>query len=222
MHEDLIKSITGKIEVLTGLHIGAGDARLGVGGSEHPVIVDRKSGEPYIPGSSLKGRLRALLENTYGLSVLCNGAPLTAKIVSEIEDSELREKGVKIIELFGSVAFNDAEGLKRLGLSRVASPAVFLDGLLTDEAREAFRGDYLEIKNEAKVDRITGRAYPRQIERIKRGVSFNFAIRLKKFLCADIERVVNTLKEGLELLELDALGGHGSRGYGSVKLTFEL
>ena len=57
-----IKSIKGKIVLKTGLHIGAGSDEIHIGGIDTPVVKDPLKGWPYIPGSSLKGKIRTLLE----------------------------------------------------------------------------------------------------------------------------------------------------------------
>jgi CRISPR-associated protein Csm3 len=56
------KKLSVKIEVLTGLHIGIGSDKPEIGGIDNPVIKDPISKLPYIPGSSIKGKLRSLLE----------------------------------------------------------------------------------------------------------------------------------------------------------------
>ncbi|MGB9619600.1 MAG: type III-A CRISPR-associated RAMP protein Csm3, partial [Armatimonadota bacterium] len=62
MRLERISAITGRIELLTGLHIGAGTESTQIGGVDNPIIRLPGDGNPYIPGSSLKGRIRALLE----------------------------------------------------------------------------------------------------------------------------------------------------------------
>lgn len=56
------KTIEGTIEVVTGLHIGGSTAMIEIGGKDNPVIKHPLTKEPYIPGSSLKGKMRSLLE----------------------------------------------------------------------------------------------------------------------------------------------------------------
>ncbi len=58
--------ITGGIEALTGLHIGGTADSIDKGGIDNPVIKNPVTNEPYIPGSSLRGRIRALLEKKTG------------------------------------------------------------------------------------------------------------------------------------------------------------
>jgi CRISPR-associated protein Csm3 len=54
--------ITGKIQCLTGLHIGGTEEGYEIGGMDNPVIKDKITGYPYIPGSSLKGKMRSMME----------------------------------------------------------------------------------------------------------------------------------------------------------------
>ena len=58
--------LEGDLECQTGLHIGAGKGSLEIGGADNPVVKDA-FGLPYVPGSSLRGRLRSLLEQALGL-----------------------------------------------------------------------------------------------------------------------------------------------------------
>src|SRR6267154_468444 len=59
--------LEGDITCQTGLHIGAGKGSLEIGGADNPVVKDA-FGLPYIPGSSLRGRIRSLLEHALGLT----------------------------------------------------------------------------------------------------------------------------------------------------------
>src|SRR3979490_3349772 len=60
--------LEGELHGETGLHIGAGKGSLEIGGADNPVVKDA-FGLPYVPGSSLRGRLRSLLEQSTGLAV---------------------------------------------------------------------------------------------------------------------------------------------------------
>ena len=71
--EKLIKKIkiTTTIEVKTGLHIGGSSESVEIGGIDNPVIkVATKDSQPYIPGSSIKGKMRCLLEQIRGASTV--------------------------------------------------------------------------------------------------------------------------------------------------------
>jgi CRISPR-associated protein Csm3 len=54
--------IKGEIEVVTGLHIGGSSSYSAIGAVDSPVVRDSVTGNPIIPGSSLKGKMRALLQ----------------------------------------------------------------------------------------------------------------------------------------------------------------
>ena len=59
--------IRGRIECLTGLHIGGSKDKMEIGGVDSPVVRDPVTHrQPYIPGSSLKGKMRMLLEYATG------------------------------------------------------------------------------------------------------------------------------------------------------------
>ncbi len=54
--------IKSTIDVKTGLHIGGGEGKLDIGGIDKLVVRNPIDEHPYIPGSSLKGKLRSILE----------------------------------------------------------------------------------------------------------------------------------------------------------------
>ncbi|PIV02687.1 MAG: type III-A CRISPR-associated RAMP protein Csm3, partial [Syntrophobacterales bacterium CG03_land_8_20_14_0_80_58_14] len=101
-----IKEIKGKIILKSGLHIGAGDTEMHIGGTDNPVIKHPHTQEPYIPGSSLKGKVRSLLEMKSGLMAKTNGRPVQAALLKKLNGDE-REECEKILKLFGS---SGAEG----------------------------------------------------------------------------------------------------------------
>ena len=57
-----ITTITATLQLVTGLRIGAGDSEMHIGGVDNTVIKHPHTQSPYIPGSSLKGKMRSLLE----------------------------------------------------------------------------------------------------------------------------------------------------------------
>lgn len=216
-----IKEISGTITLKTGLHIGAGDIEMHIGGTDNPVIKHPFTHEPYIPGSSLKGKVRSLLELKSGLMGLTNGDPISLKIVNSLSDVEQKKEALKIIKLFGTSA-SESDGLAKepIGPARVS----FSDCELDEEIREKIKEGkmvYSEIKAENSINRITSTAKnPRFTERVPAGIKFRFLITLKKFQ-EDKDDLEDLLLTGLKLLEFDALGGNGSRGYGRVKFKFD-
>lgn len=199
----------------TGLHIGAGDDEIHIGGIDNTVMKHPVSGEPYIPGSSLKGKIRSLLEWKSGA---VQEAPLSEK---EYEHSQGSQKqAVKhILQLFGVSGGTQDESLqKEIGHTRVS----FWDCNLCPEYAERLRNDnvpFTEVKSENRINRIAGTAeHPRQTERVPAGAEFKFKLSIKEF-DKDGAELIDTLLQGLKLLEWDSLGGSGSRGYGKVKFS---
>lgn len=185
--------IIGTIEVITGMHIGGSSAFAAIGAVDSPVIRDGRDNLPMLPGSSLKGKMRSLLAKEYNTTVA--GKP--------DEDCE------RLTRLFGS-AKKDA--IKR---SRVQFADMVLANV--EEFRQRGVQSLTEVKFENTINRITAVANPRQIERVIRGSEFNLDIIYEVEAEDEIIEDMETLAEGMRLLEYDYLGGSGSRGYGKIK-----
>lgn len=213
----MIKEITGTITLKTGLHIGAGDMEMKIGGTDNPVIKHPHTLDPYIPGSSLKGKVRSLLEMRSGLMTRSNGKPLAPSHLSSASAAE-RTEGEKILKLFGSSGAEESL-MARLGPTRVSFADAFLNEAWKKEADLA-QLPLTEVKSENSIDRIKGVAeHPRFTERVPSGCVFDFRISLK--VLEQDEDLEAFLLEGLRLLQMDALGGNGSRGYGRIAFKFD-
>jgi CRISPR-associated protein Csm3 len=209
-----IISIKGTVEVLTGLHIGGSDDIMKIGGIDNPVI-KTANGKPYIPGSSIKGKMRSLLEWKYGL-VLTNGGkgkPFGSDRLNSL-DNKMREKAEILIKLIGDSCANaSADDKVKFGITRISVSDCYLSGGQDNI-------ELTEAKYENVIDRRSGTASsPRQSERVPAGIKFNFDIRVKILEGDDKNELINMVKEGLNLIEQDYLGGSGSRGYGRVKFS---
>lgn len=218
-----IKVISGEIELLTGLHIGSGNTEMHIGGVDNLVVKHPYTNEPYIPGSSIKGKTRSLLELYYGLvsySYQINdkdGGLTTHKLLQNYsQNKEIVTKAKTILKLFG-LSGAGSEVLEEIGPCRSA----FYDCFFTEAFRKELRErnlPYTEIKAENRINRITGTAeHPRFTERVPRGAKFEFKVTFKVLAEGD-EALFEELLKGLKLLELDYLGGSGSRGYGRIKI----
>lgn len=185
--------ISGKIEVITGMHIGGSDAFAAIGAIDSPVIKDARTNRPIIPGSSLKGKLRALLAKQYNTKGI-----------------DIKNDDERIQRLFGSSSDNDKKRSSRL---------IFTDMqmLNAEELRNQGLFSMTEVKFENTINRCTGEANPRQIERAVRGSEFEFSLIYEVENEDEIEEDMETLCMGMKLLQYDYLGGHGSRGYGKIK-----
>ena len=212
-----ISTISGRIILQSGLHIGVGDTEMHIGGTDNPVVTHPHTREPFIPGSSLKGKVRSLLEMRSGMMIHTDGKPLSAGVFKKnISDSE-RAEAMWILKIFG-VSGADGDAAMEIGPTR----ASFADCPVNKECGEIVRANnwsFTEVKSENSIDRIKGTAeHPRFTERVPAGMIFDFSITLKEM--EGDENLQDFLLEGLKLLESDALGGSGSRGYGQVR--FEL
>jgi CRISPR-associated protein Csm3 len=207
-----IQKLRGQLQLLSGLRIGASEGEIRIGGVDNQVIRHPHTNEPYIPGSSLKGKVRSLLEWRSGA---VKPEPLGFGDISD------RYPLVKpILQLFGVGGgdnLTDKEAAE-LGPTRVA----FWDAPLRRdwvEQVKAANNLLVEVKTENRIDRIRGVAeHPRQAERVPAGATFDFTLSIKVLnIDGDGVALRNVLFKGLRLLELDSLGGSGSRGYGKVK-----
>lgn len=211
-----IKEIKGRIVLRSGLHIGAGDTEMHIGGIDNTVVRHPHTQEPYIPGSSIKGKVRSLLEMKSGLILRTKGAPLQAKDLNGL-NVEQEEECRKILKLFGSIGAANEE-IEKLGPTRIS----FADCPLSEKSRKE-RLALFEIKSETAIDRIKGTAKSgslRFIERVPAGVEFDFTVCLKMMGEEDKE-LLDYLLLGLKILEMDSLGGSGSRGYGKIQFEFD-
>ena len=210
MKQIIIKKITGKIVVKTGLHIGAGNEKVEIGGMDNPIIRNPRTREPYIPGSSIKGKMRSLLEWKLGKVLQNQGKPCNCG-----------KAECEICRVFGSannskeVATENSRGPTRL---------IVRDAVLTKEWSEKFMSGkaLIEEKSENSLNRITAAANPRPIERVVPGIEFDFEIAYRVIDTGDggakdKELFISIVKEGLRLLQNDYLGGGGSRGNGQIE-----
>ncbi len=200
-----ITTINGTIKLKSGLHIGGGDATMKIGGIDNEVIKHPITGDPYIPGSSIKGKIRSLLEWKLGLVGINEGKP--ANVTKTYPTDMETENALKIAQLFGNGGEikDNKELSQKVGVTRIS----FNDCELKEKIKT-------EVKFENSINRITSKAdNPRQTERVPSGADFDFSMTVKVF--ENDADLIDLLKQGMKLLELDSLGGNGSRGYGKIK-----
>jgi CRISPR-associated protein Csm3 len=217
-----ILEIRGTIELLTGLHIGSGNTEMHIGGSDSPVIRHPHTNHPYIPGSSLKGKMRSLLEWRAGLAAVNDGKPMSYKKLAALPDPAQKTEALRILQLFGVSGGDDLtqEQAIEVGPSRLA----FRDCALSPDWIELMKSKNLpltETKMENMIDRVRGVAeHPRNTERVPAGARFTFHLSMKQ-LDGDPSALRDTLLVGLRLLEMDSIGGSGSRGYGRIEFQLD-
>jgi CRISPR-associated protein Csm3 len=205
--------VRGDIQVVTGLHIGGSSSGLAIGGVDNPVIRDSQTGRPYVPGSSLRGKMRSLWEKMTGVRQNWSiGKGVRIHICEQAQDY----KRCPVCQIYGVPGQLEASFPTRL---------VVRDVFLSEESERRLREDaqtdlpYTEVKWEAAIDRVTSAATPRQIERVPADTSFEgLEMIFSIYDSADLERFVHVLA-AMQLLQDDYLGGLGSRGSG--KIVFE-
>ena len=131
---------------------------------DNDVVRNSLTKEPFIPGSSLKGKLKALLK--YNLKE------------TEIKDNDIVFTDDTITNIFKGLEDKDNNKV-------VISRAIFRDFELTDDSKE-------------------------ELQRI-----------LNVFKGDDKDKMMEAIKKSLRLLELNYLGGNGTRGYGRVKIEMD-
>ena len=191
--------IGGKLRLLTGLHIGGSKDFAAIGMVDNVVIRDPITYQPIIPGSSIKGKMRYLAARVKS---------------SDKEIPNIKNEPETIKRLFGG-----SKGKGGVILSRLQ----FYDLKISEDSLKKLKEldmdmPYTEVKFENTINRINGIANPRQIERVPAGTEFDFKL---IYNVEDIEEELKAdlkfLKQLIEVLENDYLGGHGTRGYGKVE-----
>lgn len=194
--EKLVKKIlvSTKLTVVTGLHIGGSKESVEIGGIDNPVIkVATRKNQPYIPGSSLKGKMRCLLEQV-------NGA-------TKVGASDV------INNLFGHAEKDNSQPSKL-----IVRDAYLSDDSVKKLVEASLDMPYTENKFENTIDRVKGKAeHPRQSERVPAGAEFDVEMVINVWDNDSADELKQLLKQGIALIENDYLGGSGSRGYGQVK-----
>ena len=206
--------LEGEMHCETGLHVGAGKGSLEIGGSDNPVVKD-SVGRPYVPGSTLRGRIRSLLEQATGMAVPSELIFISKRKGQEVRIHQSDRPDDEICILFGR---SPSEG-NNASPARLAVFDAPLDlDSITQQMRETLDDELTEVKSENAIDRITSQANPRTIERVPAGARFRVRF-VVDVLCEEDAPMLPLLLQGLRLLEDDTLGGGGSRGSGRVRFA---
>jgi len=225
--------IKGNIKAVTGLHIGGAAGALEIGGVDSPVIRNPLNNQPYIPGSSLRGKMRSLTERLKGSE---QNFPVGKTRGKEVyvhtcqaddppkQDAEMDKWRADYAAKFLACPVCSVFGVT--GDEPVPHPTslvvrdVFLNKDSADELDAATDFPYTEIKWEATIDRVTSAATPRQIERVPAGAIFDGFELVYNIYDESGWKHFDTILKALQLIEDDYLGGLGSRGGG--KVAFEI
>lgn len=215
-------TITGKLQCKTGMRIGGSKEDLEIGGMDNPILRDPVDKLPYVPGSSLKGKLRSLLEYKYGRV----GWKYDFRDRKAYQDSNSGEpcgcqQDISVCPVCTIFGPHKASGHK-LGPTRI----ILRDALLAEESKADLAKlrdqglDYAEVKTENIINRRTNVAeHPRSMERVPKGTRFDLNISVRVFDGDDEAKMKQYIREALDMLQQDYLGGSGTRGYGWVEIS---
>jgi CRISPR-associated protein Csm3 len=191
-----------EIELVDGLRIGGTGGGLEIGGVDPNLMALKHplSKEPYVPGSSLKGKLRSTIEKQHALGR--DGKPCGCG-----------RNACPVCPVFGAHMNTRAE----CGTSRLT----VRDAHFTDAYAKVWKQNpEFEVKTENIIDRNRGTAeHPRTQERVPAGAAFQAEMVLKIFEGDDDGKMVADLKNALAILQrFDSLGAGGSRGSGRIAI----
>lgn len=187
--------IKAELKLLTGMHIGKSNDFAPIGAVDSVIITDPLTKQPIIPGSTLKGKLRTMLAKLETDSPILNAHNKDSNIIKRLfgaSEPEIIESRLQFYDIF----MNNAEELKNKETDLL----------------------YTEIKFENTINRATAVANPRQLERVPAGAKFTFKLVYNCEFEEDLKEDIENLAKALKMIQLDYIGGSGTRGYG--KITF--
>jgi CRISPR-associated protein Csm3 len=216
-------ALRGELEARTGLHIGGSDVGLSVGGADKLVVRSPRDNRPYVPGSSLKGKMRSILERAgyaKGFRIEHEGEGFAA------DPCQCGALDCRVCAVFG-VAADQRQPFRPGERWAAVGRLIVRDAHLADESARDMRDwpnldmPYTEVKTEVAIDRLTSKATPRNFERVPAGARFRLDLVLNLHQDDDEAGLLGLVFDGLQLLAHDFLGGQGTRGYGAVRVTVQ-
>ncbi len=214
--------LQGEIQAKTGLHIGGNSGELDIGGIDNPLIRNPLTRQPYIPGSSLRGKMRGLLDRHFNKQL---NRPVGRNVRVHECDRPADYDKCPICQVFGVAPIRQLSG-KTMPTRLIVRDTFLTQASLLALEKADMDTDFTEIKTEVAIDRITAASTPRQNERVPAGATFGpFQIAHSFYILnsnspsnriQDEIGFFDTVLTGMELLEDDYLGGSGSRGYGQI------
>ena len=213
--------ISGCLEAVTGLHIGGSQTGIDIGGVDNVIIRQQSDGRPYIPGSSVKGKMRSLTErarNKTLVQVVGGRNPIW-----QHQCDDRAAEACEVCKVFGlpgqkqnsqptRLIVRDGKLLDKLYVTQPNGKRILRNWDDSDVSTDL---PFSEVKNEVAIDRITSAAMPRPVERVPAGARFGYSMVFDIFEKADKDHL-GLVFESMHLLENDYLGGYGSRGSGQI------
>ncbi len=208
--------VTGEIVTVTGLHIGGSGGAFAIGGVDNPVIKNQINGQPYIPGSSLRGKMRSLVEKSQGQ---VTGQPIGKGVEIHCCLNQNAYDICPICNIYGISAGGSSSSAE---IENWPTRLVVRDIPLTPESVQQLSLaktslPFTEVKTEVAIDRVTSQANPRDIERVPAGAVFGpMELVFSIYDARQDVKWLSVLLDSMDLLQDDYLGGSGSRGGGKI------
>ncbi len=211
-----VHRITATLTVVTGLRVGGSQETMEISGLDNPIVRNPANAEPYIPGSSIKGRMRSLAEWYFG------ELPRDGEVTKPREDA----RTARVFGLPAKSVGQQASDAEKKAYTRGPTRLVVRDAHLAQAWRDQFRAGrpVTEVKSENSINRLTSMANPRPMERVLPGVQFEVEMLFRVFDvdgdggAGDERDFKDVLLVAMKLAEADALGGGSSRGNGKFRL----
>lgn len=211
--------LVGDIVTRSGLHIGGAGTALEIGGVDNVVIRDPLTNRPYIPGSSLRGKMRSWWEKATGAQ---QNKEIGQGVFIHVCETQKDEKPEDFLARYRECPVCQVYGVPAEANIPAPTRLIVGDTFMDESSVESLQREaqtdlpYTEIKWEAAIDRVTSAATPRQMERVPANVWFrDLRMAYSVFEPGDIQRFLYVLQSML-LVEDDYLGGQGSRGSGRI------
>jgi CRISPR-associated protein Csm3 len=228
MYLDKYETITGIIHCVSGVRVGGNSNVIEIGTIDNPIIRNPLTNHPYLPGSSLKGKMRSSLE----LSLRAGAEPKLTLRLPRLKEERDRDGNLEmapcwcgecvVCKLFGSGKSETTNQPTRL---------IFRDCPLTEESAESLENAartsgvfFAEVKPGIRMNRATNTVAKGaffNFERVPEGIDFKFELVLR--LYGDLDDVTaradyrKVVAHGLRLVEQEGIGGKISSGYGKVR-----
>ena len=205
--------LEGTMTLKSGLHIGGNTDETKVGGCDNPIIKNKLTGEPYIPGSSLKGVMRSIEESR----------PANKAKVSNGKPCGCGDGTCMICKLFGAhMNTRTKAGLPRL---------VVCDMYLNSDFKEQVCLEYgetmmslIDTKTSTMIDINTNAAANgslRNMEIVSAGTVFDCKFIIKVLDTDDESQLLKEVKFILNRIELQGLGSKTTSGCGQVQFNID-
>jgi len=228
MYLDRYEQVTGLIHCVSGVRVGGNSNVIEIGTIDNPIIRNPLTNHPYLPGSSIKGKMRSSLE----LSLRPGAGPALSLPLPQLKSGTDRDGKPEISPCAcGKCVICRLFGSGRSETTTEPTRLLFRDCPLTEASAEVLEVAastsgvfFAEVKPGVRMNRATNTVAKGaffNFERVPEGIEFKFELVLRLYGDLDGEKAVQDYRRvvgfGLRLLEQEGIGGKISAGYGKVR-----